>query len=181
MPDSREEDLVSRCLAGKPGAWDDLWRRHGAALRRAAAARLGDGAEAEEACQKLMMKLAGDGARSLKGYRGGCALGTWLVLAALGEAADHARAEARQRQRVLRRAASPGEVPGPLAALCAAEDAGRLRAAMNSLPPRDRLVLTLVFWDGMSHAEAARALRVSPHSITSLREAALERLRRALA
>lgn len=180
-PDPDDLQLLRDCLEGKPGPWEALWARHAPAMRRAAAARLGNHADVEEVCQKVLTKLAVESARLLGDFRGDCALQTWLVLLTLGEAVDHQRAERRWHRRILHRAAAPDAVPTPLQTLCVAEDALRLQEALEALPPRDQLLFTLHYWDGLTHAETARILGVSTKSVTSLLQQALGRLRQSLA
>jgi RNA polymerase sigma-70 factor (ECF subfamily) len=42
----------------------------------------------------------------------------------------------------------------------------RLRAAIECLRPRDKEVIRLILWDGLSHAEAAQVLRCSVNAVT---------------
>jgi RNA polymerase sigma-70 factor (ECF subfamily) len=55
-----------------------------------------------------------------------------------------------------------------------------VRDAIEHLPVRDREVLRLVMWDGLSHADAARVLGCSANAVAQRLHAARERLRRAL-
>lgn len=163
--------LLERCRQGDPAAWAALWAGHAGRLKRALAERLGS--EAEEISQRVFVKLA-EG--RLAGFRGECSLGTWLMAVALREAAELRRTEARRKPLP----PEPREVPQPLLELCRAEDAQRVREALGKLPARDRLLLSLLFWDAATHADAARHLRVSSHSITTLLHRAGDRLKKIL-
>lgn len=55
-----------------------------------------------------------------------------------------------------------------------------LAAALAALPARDREVLRLVAWDGLTHAEAGVALGCSASAVSSRVVRARDRLRRAL-
>lgn len=55
-----------------------------------------------------------------------------------------------------------------------------LAAALSSLPARDREVLRLVAWDGLTHAEAGMVLGCSESAVSSRVGRARDRLRRAL-
>lgn len=56
-----------------------------------------------------------------------------------------------------------------------------VRDAIERLSPRDREVLRLVMWDGLSHGEAARVLGCSANAIAQRLHTARARLRAALA
>jgi RNA polymerase sigma-70 factor, ECF subfamily len=58
--------------------------------------------------------------------------------------------------------------------------AEEMRDAIERLPARDREVLRLVMWEGLSHREAGRVLGCSPNAIAQRLHAARERLRAAL-
>jgi RNA polymerase sigma-70 factor, ECF subfamily len=55
-----------------------------------------------------------------------------------------------------------------------------VRDAIERLPARDREVLRLVMWDGLSHSEAGRVLGCSANAIAQRLHTARERLRAAL-
>jgi len=61
-----------------------------------------------------------------------------------------------------------------------ATDHERLRSAMSSLRPADREALTLVLWEGLSHAEAAEVLGCSANAVGLRLHRARQRLRREL-
>lgn len=56
----------------------------------------------------------------------------------------------------------------------------QVREAIEQLPARDREVLRLVLWDGLSHSEAATVIGCSTNAIAQRLHAARERLRGAL-
>lgn len=68
----------------------------------------------------------------------------------------------------------------PEDALMAREDLERLRAALSTLEPDDRLVLRWIYWEGLSYAAVAGLLGVSPNSVGPLLSRARERLREKL-
>ena len=176
---TREEDqaLVARCLKGEDAAWRELESLHGGLMRRAALSRTGDAAQAEEVRQRVLSRLATDSGRALGSFRGRCSLATWLAAVTLNEAANLQESESRLKNRERERPWTSQEVPPPLQALCRLEDAERLREAMGTLPARDRLLLTLVYWDRLPQAVAARTLGIHPKSVTMLLQRAQERLK----
>ena len=56
----------------------------------------------------------------------------------------------------------------------------QVREGMSRLRPRDREVLQLVMWDGLSHAEAASVLGCSVNAVAQRLHTARERLRKEL-
>jgi len=56
--------------------------------------------------------------------------------------------------------AVPSGEPSPLDLVLRAEMAGRVRAALDALPPRYRVSIRLYHLDGLSHAKIAAALDV---------------------
>lgn len=180
MAETDDRQLLKDCLDGKTGAWEALIARHGPVMQDAAALRLGNAPDAEEVCQRVFARLSADGGRVLGTFRGACALRTWLVVLALNEATNYAKGEERLRHHLQRRHIRPESLPTPLQVLCQTEDVARVRAALQRLPARDRLLLTLIHWDGLTHADAAQLARVPAHSVPHFLNAALDRLRHCL-
>jgi RNA polymerase sigma factor (sigma-70 family) len=99
--------------------------------------------------------------------------------------ARHLIADAhRGRARTVPLGAVP-EPPAPqtdaLDAAIAAEDAGRVRAAIAQLPEGERELLYLYFVEGLHADDIARRLRESPVTIRKRKSRALERLRQVFA
>lgn len=88
----------------------------------------------------------------------------WLYGIASNILRTHARTESRQlRSRA--RAASAAGIPGdPLvdvdARLDAADEASRVAAAVDALPPDDRELLLLIVWERLTSAEVAEIMRI---------------------
>ncbi len=62
----------------------------------------------------------------------------------------------------------------------ATEDRVMLSQALSHLPPREQMILHLLFNEGTSQAEAARMLQISQMHVSRLRSAALQKLQRLL-
>jgi len=101
----------------------------------------------------------------------------WLFAIARNAALD----ELRRRRRSAALLTDP-EDPGAVAPAAASEDADRratVRAALAGLEPRDRELVALKFWGGLSNTEIAAVLGVSEsnagtrvhRAVTKLREA----------
>ena len=157
--------------------WEGFDRRYRPLLVRAALVRLKSAADAEEAAQRVLARLSADGGRLLASRDPRAPLEAWLSLLALREARDLARGEGRSRARALRAALPASEVPSPLAELVRGEEAALLLKALPALPARDRMLLRMLYWEGFSHAQAARALGLAEGSVSPLLQRAREALK----
>jgi RNA polymerase sigma-70 factor (ECF subfamily) len=165
-----DSELVSRAASGDRAAWAQLVDRYLGPVSGYAWHMLGDRGEAEDVAQETFVRLMGkvadwdaDGAASLK---------TWLYRVAINLCID------RRRKVVPLPVAELPEVPD-IHAPGAEERLDRervVREALDRLPERQRAVLTLVYYQGLSNGEAAAALRISVEAVESL----LARARRAL-
>ena len=110
--------------------------------------------------------------------------GVWLRRITFGVSIDHVRAD-RSRSGRLDDQTDLGDAPDtdldPLARLEQNEIAGRVLAALDRMPARYRVPLTLYHIDGLSHAKIARTLGVPDATVRSLVARARRRLGRILA
>lgn len=102
----------------------------------------------------------------------------WLLGVARRVEANRWRGEHRWRALVGRVAGLTAQSGDEVAAV-ADLDPG-LAAALSALPARDREVLRLIAWDGLTHGEAAVVLGCSESAVSSRMMRARARLRRAL-
>ena len=167
VPDS---ELIVRAGAGDRAAWAALVDRYLASIVAYAWYMLGDRGEAEDIAQetfiRFMGKVAswdGEGAASLK---------TWLYRVAINLCID------RRRKVMPIPVESLPETPtGGAGEVDGRYDRARWVAeAVGRLPERQRAVLALVYYQGMSNGEAAEMLKLSVEAVESL----LARARRAL-
>ena len=173
---SSDRELVRRCVDGDAGAWEDLVRRHAGLLYRTARKVLaGYGAadgEVEDVVQHVFLKLWTEDRRRLRTWEGKSRLSTWLVAVARREALDRLKQAVRRTRRVT---ALNGGLPEALSAALSEGSAERLETdetarevheAVDRLPERDRLLVRLVYFDGVSYRDAARVLDVPLNSIS---------------
>ncbi|MFE0512363.1 SigE family RNA polymerase sigma factor [Streptomyces sp. NPDC058964] len=73
--------------------------------------------------------------------------------------------------------AVPPEYAGPDDAVSRADERGTLMAALAGLPPRQRAVVVLRYWEDLSEAEAAEVLGCSPGTVKSQASKGLAKLR----
>jgi RNA polymerase sigma-70 factor (ECF subfamily) len=132
----------------------ELERLHAASFAWAMTCCRFDRAEAEEVLQTAYEKTIDGRAR----FDGRSSLKTWFFSVVRKTAADSRRRRAVARLFLLG-APRPPAIVAP-----AGEDAAhgaRVRAALLALPARQREVLDLVFWGGLSVVEAAEVMGVS--------------------
>ncbi len=149
-----------------PEAFAELYDRHAEALYRYAARRLGP-QPAEDVVAETFL-AAYRGRRRFDQSRG-TAL-PWLYGILTNQVAQHRRSE-RARYRILARTLQEQPVEGPadqVAAMVAAQAVrGPLAAALAQLSTRDRDVLLLIAWSGLSYAEVANALAIPIGTVRS--------------
>ena len=171
-----DEQIAERVRAGDAGALGELFVRDGPAVFRYAFRRTADRAEAEDVLSIVFLELWRTRERMIA--PNGRAL-PWL----LGIARNVLARERADRQRhalilqELRRHAPELDDDDPTDRLEVEERMRRVRGALAMLGRREREVIELCVWAGLSSQEAAVALGISPVAVR-LR---LSRARRRLA
>jgi len=156
-------------------AWQQWLGRHGPALLLFARQWAGDTADAEDAVQDGFVRFwrARERARDA-GYLYACVRSAAIDLA-------------RSRRRRHRAAGSDGPSTGSAALVPAdaldssqaaeqAELAAAVGASLGRLPPEQREVVVMKVWGGLTFAEIAKAVGVSPNTAASRYRYALGRL-----
>ncbi len=139
---------------------DELEKLHGASFGWALSCCRRDHAEAEEVLQTVYLKILEGKAQ----FRGESSLKTWLF-AVIRKTAIGAYRKRLVRNLLFiggldREAATPA-VDAPGATLERSEIQKQFRAALAKLPPRQREVLHLAFYEDMSLSEAAGVMGIS--------------------
>jgi len=174
--DSDDASLVARIAAGDRSAYADIVDRHIDSALRIARRMAGTRDLAEDAVQEAYIKLwchAGrfdaDRARFT----------SWFYLIVANTVIDIRR---RRRDGPWPEDEEPAD-PAADVQQCseAAERARMVDEALQGLPPRQRLAVTLCYFEGYSNADAAEVLRVGVKGLESLLVRARRSLRRALA
>ena len=152
----------------REAALTGLVERHRTALVRMCCLCLGDASLAEDAAQETFFKAY----RALDSFRGECDEKTWLMRIAINTCRDyHRTAWLRHVDRGT-----------PLEALpeAGAEDVhpdGEVIRAVMALPLREREAVLLRYYQEMTIAEAAQALRISQSAVKQRLRRANRRLR----
>ena len=190
-------DLIRRYLAAEPYrrlSDDDLWARFAGprdeqavcALLERCGSRIyarcrsvtGDEHLAEEAFQDTFVELFRHRGR-LPTYRAAVA---WLYRTATNRARKAVRRHGRALRRDRARAVTTPELIAARAEaeLLRGEEVGAVLAALADLPTRQRLVLELVYQEGLTHDETAAALGLTRGAVGVYVARALDRLRSVL-
>ena len=168
-----EAELARRFRDGDPAALRAAYDRHGRVVFALALRALGAHHDAEDLTQQVFIR-AWRARTTLDTARG--ALGGWLVGITRRQIADRLTERARERQ-LVERVALAG--PGPAAALSERViDAIIVADEMSTLPPQQRTVLRLAFFDDLTHQQIAARTGLPLGTVKSHLRRGLERLRR---
>jgi RNA polymerase sigma factor (sigma-70 family) len=175
-PESADPDLLTALRAGDPRLWDATVARYGNLVRYTARRYRLSPEQCADVVQTTWMRFV----QNLHRIREPQAIGSWLATTAAREA----MAVSRQDRREI-----PTEVFADTVAvtvdvvsqLDAAWWAGRLRAAVATLPPRERAVVHLLLQpEPLSYQQISRQLGMPLGSVGPVRQRALRRLQDAL-
>jgi RNA polymerase sigma-70 factor (ECF subfamily) len=124
----------------------------------------GDELAASDATQQVFLKLL----TGIGQFRGGSEFSTWLYRMVVNTCLDSAKAGKRRAQStdssVLERIAATESAEEDLAR---AQVAGKVQAALSSLPPKLRLPVLLRYFEDLSYGEMAEALNCSMGTVAS--------------
>jgi RNA polymerase sigma-70 factor (ECF subfamily) len=172
MPEARVTDgeLLERVADGDGGAFEVLYRRYARAVFGLALRRLGDRSRAEEAVQETFAAIW----RSAQSYdreRGAGA--PWLYAVARHAIVDRSRARSEPPAEA---PDDPSVEPGPHERAEASFVSWRVHRALEELPERERTVLELAYWGGLSQSEVADFLNMPLGTVKTRTRSALARL-----
>ncbi len=170
-PVDADGDLIQRAAAGDGSAFEDLYRRYARAVFGLALRRLGDRGRAEEAVQETFASVW----RSAGSYRPERGPGApWLYAIARNAIVDRARR--RPEPPVETPDEVPDDDPGPAGHAEAGWVSWRVHRALEELPEREREVISLAYWSGLSQSEVAEFLGIPLGTVKTRTRAALQRL-----
>ncbi|WP_237328988.1 RNA polymerase sigma factor [Streptomyces sp. CBMAI 2042] len=184
-PEDRPEDRVEseRLAAGFVRGDEDsfalVYRRWGALVHSLAARSLGDAREAEDVAQQTFL-AAWRGRHGYHAVRG--PLPGWLVGIARRKIADAHAARSRRTELAAAHAAREGAgVPGTAERPEAALDRVLVTQELRKLPPVQRQILRLAYFDDLTHVQIAERTGLPLGTVKSHARRAILRIRRSVA
>jgi RNA polymerase sigma-70 factor (ECF subfamily) len=142
-----DETLIASASHGDASAFVSLFDRYHEMIRAFAYRLCLVQSDAQDIAQETFIKAA----RSLASFRGGSSFRTWLYRIATNAGRDWLRGKMRAQRLD---AALANETPDA----AFAEGHAAVAEALRALPENFREAIVLTFYEGMSHAEAARVL-----------------------
>ena len=170
-----DEALMDAYGRGDPGAFAELFRRYRGPLLALHRYYAHDLEDARELLQQTFLQLH----RARHAYRSGSPLRPWLVTIARNLGRQHVRRMAVGRRGLARLALAANDAVAP--AVRARSRAPVVRAAVARLPPRQREVIELHWFDGLPFADIASRLGATPVAVRIRAHRGYRRLRRMLA
>jgi RNA polymerase sigma-70 factor (ECF subfamily) len=165
-----ERELIARCISGDQEAWRELVRTYDDVLLLLARTYLrslnapGDAAMAEEVRAGVLEMLVAHDCRILRAFRWQCSFETWLRVVVRTVCVRSFR----------RKRLDPKEVPPParpeepLDRLLSEERSRAVREALESLPDRERRVISMFLVEGKSYREISDALSLPMGTIATV-------------
>mgnify|MGYP002403078629 CR=1 FL=1 len=179
-PEQHEQHmLVTRALDGDNEAFSDIVAQYSALMLRTAYMIVGDRDVAEDAVQDALIQAW----NHLPSLRESGALRPWLMRIVVNQCISFKRRLARSTAFILQ---SISEQETNLNAQVADDYKGRmergwdLAQAIEDLPSKQRAVIVLHYYHGMTLPEMARTLQISENTLKKRIQAALANLRRVL-
>ena len=169
-----DEQLMARVADGDLGAFEEIVRRHQGIAWRIAYRFLADPVEAEDITQEAFIRILAASSR----YKPTAAFATYLYRVVARLCIDHARKRRPVLSDKLPERADPS--PGPAATLARKDRDELIRRALDALPPRQRLVVILKYYEGLSYGEIARAMGTTVKAVERLLGRARKGLRSSL-
>lgn len=175
-PEISDAALVTSLAAGDTAAFQILMQRHLSAVVATARRIVREDAEAEDIAQDTFLRLW-DKAGELEitepyGVR------PWLRRVASNRAIDGLRKA--QRYDVTDEVPEQADAPRQMAGLEAADVSARVQEALDSLPQRQRIAVSLFHFDELSQREVAKVMEISEDALESLLARGRRRLREQL-
>ena len=161
-----ESELVARARRGDDAAYGALVDAFADVAFRTAYLVTGNAAEAEDAAQEAFVKAY----RALDRFREGSPFRPWLLRIVGNTARNRRRSATRQlglRLRAQAQAPTVASAPSPEADLLRTERRKALLAAVDALPPDDRLVIGARYFLDLPETEIAALAGVAPGTVKS--------------
>jgi RNA polymerase sigma-70 factor (ECF subfamily) len=165
-----DSELLVRIAEHDRQAFELLYQRYVRSVMGIALRRLRDRGRAEDAVQETFTSVWRSAA-SYRPERGPAA--PWLYAVARNAIVDKLRGRNEPATEV---PDSPSDEPGPLERAETSYVSWRVHRALEELPEREREVIELAYWSGMSQSEVAEYLHIPLGTVKTRTRSALTRL-----
>ena len=145
-----DRELMERFRSGERAAFDQLVRRHQKQIWRLVWRYVKRDADAADVTQQAFVRAF----KGMAAFRGTSSVRSWLYRIAINCALSWLRDHKREQPSEIDSAAVSDTTPAPTQ-LIANQDNAALRAAIEKLPPKQKLVLELRVFDDLSFKEVA--------------------------
>jgi len=170
----KDEQLMLRVAGGDLDAFNELVRRHQHSAWRIAHRFLGDPAGAEDVAQEAFLRILAAAPR----YKSSAAFSTYLYRVVSRLCIDNTR-----KKRPIFTNTFPetvGSSPDPATALIKKDRDALIRKALDALPSRQRMVIILKYYEGLSYGEISHAMGTTVKAVERLRGRARKTLQASL-
>jgi RNA polymerase sigma-70 factor (ECF subfamily) len=174
LPLTPEDELIAAAAGGQSEAFGTLVERYERAVYHLALRTLRDSEEAKDATQEAFFKAF----RALRTFRRGAKFSTWILTIVYRVCCDRLARRKRYSGDELPDRADPAA--GPQEQAESADEARRLRAAIDGLPEKYRTVITLFHLQNRQYEEIAQVLDLPLGTVKTHLFRAKELLRKAL-
>ena len=170
----KDEDLMVRVADGDLGAFEEIVRRNQQRAWRIAFRFIGDQVEAEDIVQEAFLKILASSHR----YKPSASFSTYLYSVVSRLCIDHAK----KKRPVLINEVPETEDPhsDPSVTMIQMERDAVVRKALDALPPRQRMVIILKYYEDLSYMDIARAMRTTVKAVERLLSRARKTLQTSL-
>jgi RNA polymerase sigma factor (sigma-70 family) len=178
LEDARDRDLVRRVIAGDDMAFRSLFSRYGPSAKGLAVRVVRQPSMAEEIVQEAFLALWRDPS-AYREERG--SFRAWLLSTVHHRAVDAVRREEAHRRRTVtsepESLAEPDVGEAVVEEIDLVETRARVRAALESIPPDQRQVLELMYFEGKTQSIIAEESGIPLGTVKSRTLLGMRRLR----
>jgi RNA polymerase sigma-70 factor (ECF subfamily) len=169
----RDEELgwIRRSREGDLAIFEELIRRYQRMIHALTFRMTGSQSDAEDLAQEVFIQAF----RKLDSFRGDSQFSTWLYRIGINTCLNWKKSQQRRAQLHHEWAQQPQETADQNY-----EVSSRVQEALLALPPKQRAAVILTAYEGMNHAEAARALGCSETTVSWRVFTARKKLKRLL-
>jgi RNA polymerase sigma-70 factor (ECF subfamily) len=159
-----DETLVRESQNGDPAAFEALVRQHQRMVHSLTYRMTGSLADAEDLAQETFVRAY----EQIAQYQGGAKFSTWLYRIAINACLNWRQREHRRLEAHIQWAkATEADRPESHNVHSGHSDQSqRVQAALLKLPAPQRAAMVLTVYDGLNHAEAAKALGCSETTVS---------------